>query len=63
MGVGMRVETPVIHRLSSMLALGRQEIVLQTHTFFHQGTWSTSFVVLFALFWTGVLAMLLHKCR
>ncbi len=62
-GVGMRVETPVLHRLESMLTLGRQELSLQTHGFFHQGTWSTSFVVLFALFWTGVLALMLRKCH
>jgi hypothetical protein len=62
-GVSMRVETPVLHRLGSILDLGREEISLQTHAFFHQGTWSTSLVVLFALFWTGVLAMLLRKCH
>jgi hypothetical protein len=61
-GIGMNVETPVLDALGSLIFSGRYEVMHQTHSFFHQGTWSTPMVLLFALFWTGVLAVLLRRC-
>ena len=61
-GIGMQVKTPYLDAAGDFVTAGRSLVLLQSHSFFHQGAWSTTTVIGAAIFFTGTLAMLLRKC-
>lgn len=60
-GVYPHVKTPVLDVLNGGYESVRFDLWQRFSGVFRQGGWKSSYVIPFAIFWTGVLALLLRK--
>ena len=61
-GAYPQTHTPVLDVLTDAYQTARYDLKSMSRGIFNQTPWRSSFVIPFAIFWTGVLAMLLRKC-
>jgi hypothetical protein len=60
-GTHPRVETPILDSLTEGYRVANYDVKRWSRGFFNNTPWKSSYVIPFAIFWTGVLAMLLRK--
>src|SRR5215212_9123534 len=60
-GVYPNINTPVLDALGDGYKMATFDLKQWSRGIFHQTPWKSSYVIPFAIFWTGVLAMLLRK--
>jgi hypothetical protein len=60
-GTYPQIQTPVLDALNAGYETASFDLKQLTSGIFRQSPWKPSFVIPFAIFWTGVLAMLLRK--
>src|SRR5262249_9348814 len=60
-GAYPQIHTPVLDSLSAGFETASFDFKQWTGGIFRQSPWKPSYVIPFAVFWTGVLAMLLRK--
>jgi hypothetical protein len=61
-GVYPHVQTPVLDAMGDAYHMATFDFRQWAHGIFNRTPWKTSYVIPFAIFWTGVLALLLRKC-
>lgn len=60
-GVYPHIQTPILDILSGGYQTASFDLKQMFSGIFRQSPWKSSYVITFAIFWTGVLAMLLRK--
>lgn len=61
-GVYPQTHTPVLDALNSAYQTASFDASWWFRGIFNRTPWKSSYVIPFAIFWTGVLALLLRKC-
>lgn len=61
-GAYPHTHTPVLDAISELYATASYDGKTWFRGIFNRTPWKSSFVIPFAIFWTGILALLLRKC-